>query len=372
MSSAKVNVSTFEGHRNLRFRLLLATLAGKPVKISKIRSDDMNPGLKDYEVSFLRLLESVTNGSQIEISYTGTTIIYKPGIIIGGQVTHNCPATKPIGYFLEPMMYLAPFSKKKFSIVFKGLTASDKTKDAGIEAIKWGLLPLMEKFGVREVSLHIIKRGSPPLGGGEVLFTCNSLIPQPLTIHALETPKISAIRGVAYCTRVSPSTVNRIIDSARNVLRPTGVEVNITADAWRGDNSGKSPGFGVTLVAELKKGWRILTEGVGSSGMLPEDLGEKVAYELLDELTKSCVIGRNQILLSLCYMTIGKEDVGRLKLHKSQIDENFVWALRDIKTVFGTEAFLKDGADEPIPGEEDYSTLSIKGVGFTNASKKIA
>ncbi|ODV80159.1 18S rRNA biogenesis protein [Suhomyces tanzawaensis NRRL Y-17324] len=372
MSSKNKGVVTFEGHRNFRLRLILSTLSGKPIKITKIRSNDMNPGLKDHEVSFLRLLEAVTNGSRIEISYTGTTVVFNPGIIIGGELTHNCPTTKPVGYFIEPMLYLAPFSKKKFSIIFKGLTASDKSKDAGIEAIKWGLLSVMEKFGVREASLHILKRGSPPLGGGEVHFMCNSLIPQPLTIHALDAPKFSAIRGVAYCTRVSPSVVNRMIDSARQVLRPTGVEVNITADVWRGESSGLSPGFGVTLVAELKKGWRILTEGVGSAGSLPEDLGEKVAYELLDELTKSCIIGRNQIMLSLVYMTIGKEDIGRLKLHKDQIDEDFVWILRDIKNVFDTEVFLKDGAEEPIPGEEQYMTATVKGIGFTAASKKIA
>lgn len=367
--AGKEDITTFEGHRNFRLRLILSTLSGKPIKISKIRSDDLNPGLKDYEVSFLRLLDAVTNGAHIEISYTGTTVVYRPGIIIGGEVTHNCPNSKPIGYFIEFMLYLAPFSKKKFSIIFKGLTSSDTTNDAGLEAIKWGLLPIMEKFGVREISLQILKRGAPPLGGGEVHLLCNSLIPQPLTINALEPAKISAIRGVAYCTRVSPSVVNRIIDSARKVLKPTGVEVNITADAWRGENSGKSPGFGVCLVAELKKGWRILAEGVGQAASLPEDLGEKVAYELLYELTKSCVIGRNQILLSLVYMTIGKEDVGRLKLHKAQIDENVIWYLRDIKEVFGTEAFFKE---EMNPGEEDFIVTSVKGVGFTSASKKIA
>ena len=78
-----------------------------------------------------------------------------------------------------------------------------------------------------------LKRGSAPLGGGEVHLLCSSLIPQPLTIHALDIPKFSAIRGVAYCTRVSPSIVNRMIDSARAVLKPTGCEVNITADVWR-------------------------------------------------------------------------------------------------------------------------------------------
>ncbi|KAG7192760.1 rRNA-processing endoribonuclease [Scheffersomyces spartinae] len=364
MSSFK-SIQTFEGHRNFRLRLVLATLAGKPIKISKIRSEASNPGLTDSEVSFLRLLEAVTNGTHIEISYTGTTVIYRPGLIIGGELNHVCTGQKPVGYYIEPMLYLAPFLKKKFSIVFKGLTASDKTLDAGVESLKWGLIPVMEKFGVREVNLHILKRGSPPLGGGEVHLICNSLIPQPLTIHALETPKISAIRGVAYCTRVSPSFVNRMIDSARQVFRPTGVDVNITADVWRGENAGKSPGFGITLVGELKRGWRIVAEGVGSPGSIPEDLGEKIAYQLLQEISQSSVVGRNQLQLCLVFMTIGKEDIGRLKVHKSQIDDNLIWCLRDLKSMFGIEAYLKED-------EQDYMTISIKGFGFTNSSKKIA
>lgn len=365
--SSKATTVGFDGTNNFRFRLILATLSGKPIKITKIRSGDLNPGLKDYEVSFLRLLESVTSGSQIEISYTGTTVIYRPGIIVGGEMSHNCPHGKPIGYFLEPMLYLAPFSKKKFSVMFKGLT-NLTSNDIGIDSIKWGLIPLLEKFGVREVSIHVLKRGCPPLGGGEVHFICNSLIPQPLTLHAFDIPKISTIRGVAYCARVSPSTVNRIIDTSRTVLRPTNVEVNITADVWRGENSGKSPGFGLTLVAELKKGWRIFEDGVGVPGGLPEEVGETVSYQLLYELANSCVMGRNQLMLALCFMTIGKEDVGRLKLHKNQVDDNLVGILRDIKAVFGTEAFLKEEDVEGVP----TVNVSVKGVGFTNASKKIA
>ncbi|KAI5952419.1 hypothetical protein KGF54_003286 [Candida jiufengensis] len=367
--SSNPSVTVFEGHRSFRLRLILSTLSGKSIKIIKIRSNDLNPGLKDYEVSFLRLIESVTNGSHIEISYTGTTIIYRPGIIIGGELTHNCPNSKPVGYFIEPMLMLAPFSKKKFSIIFKGLT--NLTGETGVDAIKWGLLPIMEKFGVRECLIHTIKRGSPPLGGGEVHLVCNSLIPSPLTIHAIDIPKYSAIRGVAYCTRVSPSIVNRMIDSARSVLRNTGCEVNITADVWRGENSGKSPGFGITLVAESKRGWRIIAENVGEAQSLPEDLGELTAYQLIEEITKSGAIGRYQIIMALVFMIIGKEDIGRIKIHKSEIDEKLIYALRDIKQLMGTEAYFKDDADE-IDGDDEFMTLSIRGTGFTNVSKKVA
>lgn len=367
MSSANSSRYTvFQGARNFRLRIILATLSGKAIKLEKIRSDDLNPGLKDYEVSFLRLMEAVTNGSSIEISYTGTTVIYKPGIIIGGSYTHTCPSSKPVGYFVEPMLYLAPFSKKKFSILFRGITASHN--DAGIEAIKWGMLPVMEKFGVRECALHTLKRGSPPLGGGEVHLVVDSLIAQPITMHALDTPLISSIRGVSYSTRVSPSMVNRMIDGAKAVLKNVGCEVNITADVWRGDNSGKSPGWGITLVAENKKGWRYFSEAIGDAGDVPEDIGTKVAYQLLEEISKSGVVGRAQLPLAITYMVIGKEDIGRLRIKKEQIDEKFIWLLRDIKQVFGTEVYLKS-TDEI---DSDDLIATVKGIGFTNTSKKIA
>ncbi|AQZ10273.1 RCL1 (YOL010W) [Zygosaccharomyces parabailii] len=364
--SSKTPFVAFQGALNFRLRIVLATLSGKAVKIEKIRSNDLNPGLKDYEVSFLRLMESVTNGSVIEISYTGTTVIYRPGIIVGGSITHNCPPSKPVGYFVEPMLYLAPFSKKKFSIIFRGCTASHC--DAGIEAIKWGLLPIMERFGVRECALHTLKRGSPPQGGGEVHLIVDSLIPQPVTMHNLNRLTISSIRGVAYSTRVSPSIVNRMIDSARKILKSANCEVNISADVWRGENSGKSPGWGITLVAADKKGWCVFSEEIGGAGDIPEDIGVKVAYHLLQEISISGAVCRNQLPLAIVYMIIGKEDIGRLRITKDQIDERFIHLLRDIKSIFGNEVYLK-----PVD-EDDTGDLiaAVKGIGFTNTSKKIA
>jgi hypothetical protein len=100
----------FEGHQYFRQRLILSALSGRIIRIDKIRSNDENPGLRgmesvsnvpriasminlltqwhhfqntDYEASFLRLLEKLTNGSTVEISYTGmeqSRIIYLPPI----------------------------------------------------------------------------------------------------------------------------------------------------------------------------------------------------------------------------------------------------------------------------------------------------
>lgn len=61
----------FEGHAQFRLRLALATLSGRPLRISKIRAEDQNPGLRDFEASLLRLLEKITNGCVVEINETG-------------------------------------------------------------------------------------------------------------------------------------------------------------------------------------------------------------------------------------------------------------------------------------------------------------
>lgn len=62
----------FRGCQHFRQRLVCATLSGRPVRIDDIRSDDPHsPGLRDFEASFLRLLEKLTNGCVVEINETG-------------------------------------------------------------------------------------------------------------------------------------------------------------------------------------------------------------------------------------------------------------------------------------------------------------
>ena len=49
--------------------------------VKDIRSEDENPGLKSYEVDLLKLIQKVTNGTDVNINKTGTRLILRPGII---------------------------------------------------------------------------------------------------------------------------------------------------------------------------------------------------------------------------------------------------------------------------------------------------
>lgn len=52
----------------------------------------------------------------------GTSILYRPGAIEGGRIEHDCGTDRSISYFLEPMIALAPFSKKPFVLILQGIT----------------------------------------------------------------------------------------------------------------------------------------------------------------------------------------------------------------------------------------------------------
>ena len=66
-----MDVLVFKGAKNLRQKLVYATLAGKTVRINGIRENAERPGLQSHEASLLRLIEKITNGSVVEISETG-------------------------------------------------------------------------------------------------------------------------------------------------------------------------------------------------------------------------------------------------------------------------------------------------------------
>ena len=126
----------------------------------------------EYEVSFIRLIEKLSNGAVIEINKTGTTLYFCPGTLIGGSITHQCDNERSIGYYLEPLVMLAPFMKESLSATLLGITTDDH--DIGVDAIRSMLLPYVSKFiGTEDgLDLKIVSRGCAPLGGGEVVFTC--------------------------------------------------------------------------------------------------------------------------------------------------------------------------------------------------------
>ncbi|KAK2740383.1 hypothetical protein FQN57_006123 [Myotisia sp. PD_48] len=393
----------FTGHQSFAHRLILSTLTGRPIHISQIRSSSLNPGLTPYEISFLRLLEAVTNGAHIEISYTGTVLLYKPGLITGsatgtgasrGVITHEPPVgcTRGVSYFLLPLCILAPFSKSPVNVLFTGpgvITSSTPSGDISADSVRTAILPLFSQFGIsNNIELRILKRSNPGPngkgGGGEVQLVFGHQVRLPKTLHLLNPGRVKKIRGVAYSTGVSGSNNARMIDVARGILNPYVSDTYIFSDVSpaplvsandRNNPSAKKKigvGFGLSLVAESSTGCLYSADVASppSGGVAPEDIGKQCALQLLEAVSVGGCVSRSAAPTLLTLMSMGTEDVGRLQVGKGVIaDETVVQLARDLSKLgaagWGVREADKEAADSDI-------IVSVVGRGIGNVGRKIA
>lgn len=77
----------------------------------------------------------------------------KPGVIVGGKIVHDCAPSRSIGYYLESLLYLAPFSKQNFNITLNGITNDEV--DTSVDTIRTVLLPQLSKFGIESTELKV-------------------------------------------------------------------------------------------------------------------------------------------------------------------------------------------------------------------------
>lgn len=397
---AEQPVLKFTGAQYLVQRLVLATLTGRTVRISQIRASSHSaPGLAPHEVSFLRLLDEITNGSQIEFSLTGTTVVYKPGLIIGsapghgaqnGVVRHELPAecSRGVSYFLLPLCLLAPLSKAQVNVLFTGpgvITSSTADGDVSVDTVRTAILPYFKFFGIeRSMEVRITQRSNCGSngrgGGGEVQLVFGHQVRLPKTMHLLDAGQVKRIRGVAYSTGVAGSNNARLIDAARGVLNQFVPDTYVFSDvssapfvpAPTKDNPRAKRktglGYGLSLVAETTTGVYYSADVVSppAGGAIPEDLGKQCAYQLLESIDIGGCVGGTAAITVIMMMAMGSEDVGRLIVGRDVVaSEAIVQLARDLQT-FGMSGWgIRDG-------DEGEIQLSIVGKGVGNVGRKIA
>jgi RNA 3'-terminal phosphate cyclase-like protein len=396
----------FTTHKSLTHRLVLSTLTGRPVHISQIRSSSpTQTGLAPHEISFLRLLESVTNGSSIQISYTGTTLTYSPGLITGsveglgasgGVIKCVLPdtITRGVSWFLIPLCILAPFSKAPVNVRFEGdgvITSATETGDISADSVRTAILPLYERFGIlpSKLELRILQRSCAGPGGkgggGVVELKFGSQVRLPKTLHMNRNPgRVRRIRGVAYSTGVSASNNARMIHTARGILNLLVSDVHVAAQYDQAplvssqDKSNPSAkkrtgiGFGLSLVAETSAEGVLYSADVAApsqGGVTPEDIGKQCAYQLLEIISQGGCVTRVGAATVLTLMAMGSEDVGRLRLGRDVIGTEEALSLgRDLK-LFGASSWGLRDVDEDDSGD---IIVTVKGSGVGNIGRKIA
>jgi hypothetical protein len=130
----------YEGCTQFRQRIVAATLSGRKLRIGatnntaststidtnvslsfttdKIRDQDESPGLQDFEASFLRLVEKITDGASSRISFLASTIkltlrYNDARLFYRNQRDRNFPPLHPrLNYWYDNIRFLFLFSSQ--------------------------------------------------------------------------------------------------------------------------------------------------------------------------------------------------------------------------------------------------------------------
>jgi RNA 3'-terminal phosphate cyclase-like protein len=363
-----------DGAAQLRQRIVVSILSHRPLLIKNIRANDLeHPGLKDYEASFLRLIDSMTNGTKMEINATGTQLRFQPGVLLGGDVEHDCPDSRSIGWFLEGILPLAPFGKESLSISFTGITDGLCEIDPSPDYLRASAVPLFSVFGVgvddeeHGAQVRVIRRAAAPTGGGKVHFFCPmAKVLQP--IDYTDPGKIKRIRGNAIsCKIVSSSMAARVAYAAKGVFHKLLPDVWIHTDAHtpKKNGCGPSPGLSLVVTSETTTGIVYTAEcclDQSERGKeLPEDLGQRGAYLLLEEIRRGGCLDTHCQSFALLMMCLTPEDVSRIRL--GTLSQYTVETLRLLKRAFDVEFKV-------TPDNETKTVmLSCLGTGYRNMAK---
>ena len=363
----------YEGCALFRQRVTGAALSGNVLVLDKVRSEDQEaPGLHDFEANYLKLVEKLCDGCHIDINETGTKMRFKPGILTGGRIQHNCGTSRSIGWYIEGILPLAIFCKESVHLSLQGVT-NDQT-DSSVDVVKAVTLPLLKNFGVEGVHFEITRRGAFPKGGGSVELSI-PIVRELIPINITDEGLIARVRGTAFGAKVSPTIVNRLIDSARGVLNNLLPDVYIISDHHKGENSGNSAGYSISLVAESNTGVLLSAEHTAGGpnapqGEMPEDIGAACAKLLLEELRRGGVVDSSHQPLILQMMVLGPEDVCKVRFG-SELTPQAMETLRLLKDAFGVVFKIKKDSSQPNVGDGATTILSCLGTGYRNMARRI-
>jgi len=191
---------------------------------------------------------------------------------------------------------------------------------------------------------------------------------QAKTLNFVDPGKIKRIRGISHAVRVSPQFSNRMIEASRSILNRYIPDIYIYSDVYKGEESGKSPGYALTLLAESTTGALHCSEAVSQPGVAPEDVALLATRSLLSEIRSGGCIDRQHQTLVLLMMVLGSEDVGRCTM--SEPTARTIQFLRDVKDFFGI-SFKIVPADVSDSASSDL-LYSCYGTGHINANRSLA
>jgi RNA 3'-terminal phosphate cyclase (ATP) len=256
------------GGQLVRTAVALSAVTGREIRVTKIRKNRQNPGLKQQH---LKALETAARICEARVSglFPGSTeLSFAPVEIKGGKYDIDIGTAGSITLFLQCLMPALPFAKEKVELTIRGGTdvAWAPTMDY-LQQVTFKALGRLGYTGRAVLKEH----GYYPKGGGRV-----SAFFEPCRLQGFHFLKEEEeIRGISHASNLPAHVPLRQAEAARIRLHEAGYPSQIKTKSFEAFSTGS----GITLWAGFLGG-----SALGERGLPAEKVGKHAAEEIISEM----------------------------------------------------------------------------------------
>lgn len=274
------------GGQLLRTAVALAAITGQALRVRNVRARRSNPGLAPQHLAAVKAVAALCDAAVEGLQVKSQEIVFHPGRLRGGQFQFDVGTAGSITLVLQAVLPVALMCKERLVMEITGGT--DVRAAPPLDYFRWVFLPLLSLMGGR-VSLHLVKRGYYPRGGGEVKVEVESGTRlRPLVLEPRGTlSELSEVRGIAHVTNLPAHITARMARAAQEALPPVPVpHIEQQQFAWP-----QAIGQGGAIVLWAHCGHDVLGAATTAQRGVPaERLGEEAGRALRAEIESGATL----------------------------------------------------------------------------------
>jgi RNA 3'-terminal phosphate cyclase (ATP) len=256
------------GGQLVRTAIALSAVTGSGIRITKIRKNRQNPGLKQQHLKALETAARIC-GARVSGLFPGSTeLSFVPVEIRGGKYDVDIGTAGSITLLLQCLMPALPFAKENVELTIRGGT--DVAWSPTIDYLQQVTLKALERLGYAG-RIVLNERGYYPKGGGEV-----SAFFEPCRLHGFHYLKEEKdVRGISHASNLPAHIPLRQAEAARTRLLEARYSSQIETKSFEAFSTGS----GITLWAGYLGG-----SALGERGLPAEKVGKYAAEEIIPEM----------------------------------------------------------------------------------------
>ena len=153
------------GGQIIRTSLTLSAITQKPVRITNIRANRPNPGLRPQHLAACRAVRNVCRGTLEGAELGSCGLVFRPGEIVGGKYDFDIGTAGSATLVAQTIIPILLHAEKKSGLRISGGT--HVMKSPGYDYFERVFMPAVSRFGAA-VEARLVKPGFYPAGGGIV------------------------------------------------------------------------------------------------------------------------------------------------------------------------------------------------------------